>query len=111
IIHKVLHISTTIVVTSVVNPELCKSQTIDELQQTLPSFHPTCYSGDESPFTCDSTPNIVDDSSNVFNPPPQPPKYSYVFCGNDTYYGHDCPPQVLFTYDPEPCYNQYFNFP
>nr|GEW79669.1 reverse transcriptase domain-containing protein [Tanacetum cinerariifolium] len=29
---------------------------------------------DESPFTCDSTPNIVDDSSNVFNPPPQPSK-------------------------------------
>nr|GEV76055.1 hypothetical protein [Tanacetum cinerariifolium] len=47
------------------NPEPCKSQTIDELPQTFPSFHLTCYSGDESPFTCDSTPNIVDDSPNI----------------------------------------------
>nr|GEU65383.1 hypothetical protein [Tanacetum cinerariifolium] len=47
------------------NLEPCKNQTIDELPQTLPSFHPTCYSGDESPLTCDSTPNIVDDSPNI----------------------------------------------
>nr|GEW01213.1 hypothetical protein [Tanacetum cinerariifolium] len=52
----------------------------------------------ESPFTCDSTPNIVDDSPNIFNPPPQPLKYSYEFCGNDAYYGHDCPHQ-------NSCYN------
>nr|GEX36392.1 hypothetical protein [Tanacetum cinerariifolium] len=84
------------------NPEPCKSQTIDELPQTLPSFHPTCYSGDESPFTCDSTPNIVDASPNVFNPPPQPPKYSYEFCGNDAYYGYDCPPQQLPVIDQTP---------
>nr|GEV95893.1 hypothetical protein [Tanacetum cinerariifolium] len=73
----------------------------------------TCEScgRDESPFTCDSTPNIVDDSPNVFNPPPQPLKYSYEFCGNDGYYDYDCPPQVPFTYDPEPCYNQDINFP
>nr|GEY29612.1 hypothetical protein [Tanacetum cinerariifolium] len=83
-------------------PEPCKNQTIDELPQTLPSFHPTCYSGDESPFTCDLTPNIIDDSPNVFNPPPQPLKYSYEFCENDAYYGHDCSPQVPFTYDLEP---------
>nr|GEV33072.1 hypothetical protein [Tanacetum cinerariifolium] len=75
------------------NPEPCKNQTIDELPQTLPSFHPTCYSRDESLFTCDSTPNIVDDSPNIFNPHPQPPKYSYEFCGDDAYYVHDCPPQ------------------
>nr|GEX94886.1 hypothetical protein [Tanacetum cinerariifolium] len=30
--------------------------------------------------------NIVDDSPNVFNPPLQPPPYSYEFCGNDAYY-------------------------
>nr|GEY11530.1 hypothetical protein [Tanacetum cinerariifolium] len=70
------------------NLEPCNNQTIDELPQTLPSFDPTCYSGNESLFTCDSTPNIVDDSPNVFNPPPQPPKYSYEFCGNDAYYGY-----------------------
>nr|GEX52764.1 hypothetical protein [Tanacetum cinerariifolium] len=75
------------------NPKPCKNQTIDELPQTLPSFHPTCYSEDESPFTNDSTPNIVDDSPNAFNPPSQPSKYSYEFCGNDAYYGYDCPPQ------------------
>nr|GEY30926.1 hypothetical protein [Tanacetum cinerariifolium] len=56
------------------NPEPCNNQTIDELPQTLPSFDPTCNSGNESPFTCDSTPNIVDYSPNIFNPPPQPPK-------------------------------------
>ncbi|GJX56131.1 hypothetical protein Tco_0286028 [Tanacetum coccineum] len=53
------------------NPEQC-NQTIDELPQTLPSVHPTCNSGDENSFTYDSKPNYVDDSPNVFNPPPQP---------------------------------------
>nr|GEY11186.1 hypothetical protein [Tanacetum cinerariifolium] len=71
------------------NPEPCNNQTIDELPQTLPSFDLTCYSGDENSFTYDSKSNIVDDSPNVFNPPPQPPTYSYEFCGNDAYYGHD----------------------
>ncbi|GJZ01172.1 hypothetical protein Tco_0519133 [Tanacetum coccineum] len=93
------------------NPEPCNNQTVDELPQTLPSFDPTCYSGDGSSFTYDSTPNFVDDSPNVFNPPPQPPTYSYEICGNDVHYGHDCPPQVPFIYNPEPCYNQDFNFP
>ncbi|GJS35932.1 hypothetical protein Tco_0534314 [Tanacetum coccineum] len=59
------------------NPEPCNNQTVDELPQTLPSFDPTCYSGDGSSFTYDSTPNFVDDSPNVFNPPPEPPTYSY----------------------------------
>nr|GEW18050.1 putative ribonuclease H-like domain-containing protein [Tanacetum cinerariifolium] len=63
------------------------------LPQTLPSFHPTCYSGDENSFAYDSTPNFVNDSPNVFNPPSQPPMYSYEFCGNDAQYGHDYPPQ------------------
>nr|GEU63630.1 hypothetical protein [Tanacetum cinerariifolium] len=91
------------------NPKPCKNQTIDELPQTLPSFHPTCYSGDESPFTYDSTSNIVDESPNVFNPPLQPPVYSCEFCGNDARYGHYCTPQVPFIY-PKSCYNQDFNF-
>ncbi|GJU00628.1 hypothetical protein Tco_1110966 [Tanacetum coccineum] len=90
------------------NPEPCNNQTIDELPQTLPSFDPTCYYGDENSFTYDSNHNFVDDSP---NPPPQPPTYTYEFCGNDAYYGHDCPPQVPFTYNSEPCYNQDFNFP
>ncbi|GKE08534.1 hypothetical protein Tco_1412085, partial [Tanacetum coccineum] len=91
------------------NPEQC-NQTINELPQTLPSVHPTCNSGDENSFTYDSKPNFVDDSPNVFNPPPQPSMYSCEFCGNDARYGHYCTPQVPFIY-PEPCYNQDFNFP
>ncbi|GJV38561.1 hypothetical protein Tco_1411038 [Tanacetum coccineum] len=90
------------------NPEPCYNQNVDEFPQTLLSLHPTCYSGDENSFTYDSNLNFVDDSS---NPPPQPPTYSYEFCGNDAHYGHYCPPQVSFIYNPEPCYNQDFNFP
>ncbi|GJT00042.1 hypothetical protein Tco_0821211 [Tanacetum coccineum] len=74
------------------NPEPCNNQTVDELPQTLPSFDPTCYSGDGSSFIYDSTPNFFNDSPNVFNPPSQPPTYSCEFCGNDAHYGHDCPP-------------------
>ncbi|GJY26067.1 hypothetical protein Tco_0400793 [Tanacetum coccineum] len=91
------------------NPEPC-NQTIDELPQTLPSFDPTCHSEKENSLPYVSKPNFVDDSPNVFNPPPQPPIYSCEFCGNDARYGHYCTPQVPFIY-PEPCYNQDFNFP
>nr|GEZ02355.1 hypothetical protein [Tanacetum cinerariifolium] len=143
--HKVIHKSTTIVVSCVVihledifchncTCELCgrgahygynfpskvlvipdlepfNNETDDELLQILPCFDPTCYSEDGNSFTYDSTSNLVHDSPNVFNPPLQPLIYSYEFCGNDAYYGHDCSLQVPFTYDPEPCYNQDFNFP
>ncbi|GJS07302.1 hypothetical protein Tco_0364098 [Tanacetum coccineum] len=81
-------------VPTISNPEPCHNQNVDEFPQTLPSFHPTCYSGDGSSFTYDSTPNFVDDSPNVFNPPSQPPTYSCEFCGNDAHYGYDCPPQI-----------------
>nr|GFB43911.1 hypothetical protein [Tanacetum cinerariifolium] len=91
-------------------PAPCNNQTIDELPQALPIFHPTFHSEAESPFTLDSTPTYVDESSNVFNPPPQSPVYPCEFSGNDAYYGHYCTPQALFIY-PEPCYNQDFNFP
>ncbi|GJS80471.1 hypothetical protein Tco_0730352 [Tanacetum coccineum] len=86
------------------------NQTIDELPQTLLSFDPTCYFEKENSLPYDSKPNFVDDSPNVFNPPPQPPMYSCEFCGNDARYGHYCTPQVPFIYL-EPCYNQDFNFP
>nr|GEU62204.1 putative reverse transcriptase domain-containing protein [Tanacetum cinerariifolium] len=75
------------------NPEPCHNQNIDEFPQTLPSFHRTCYSGDENSFAYDSTPNFVNDSSNVFNLPSQPPTYSNEFRGNDAQHGHDFPPQ------------------
>nr|GEV18722.1 zinc finger BED domain-containing protein RICESLEEPER 2-like [Tanacetum cinerariifolium] len=83
-------------------PEPFNNQTVDELPQTLPSFDPTSYSEDGNSFTYGSTSNLVHDSPNVFSPPLQPPIYSYEFCGNDAYYGQDCPLQVPFTYDPEP---------
>ncbi|GKA24056.1 hypothetical protein Tco_0710089 [Tanacetum coccineum] len=88
----------------------CNNQTVNEFPQTLPSVQPTSCTGDENSFTYDSKPNFVDDSRNVFNPPPQPPMYSCEFCGNDARYGHYCTPQVPFIY-PEPGYNQNFNFP
>ncbi|GJU02210.1 hypothetical protein Tco_1112548 [Tanacetum coccineum] len=61
------------------NPEPC-NQTIDELPQTLPSFDPTYYSEKENSLPYISEPNFVDDSPNVFNPPPQPPMDSCEFC-------------------------------
>nr|GFB42504.1 hypothetical protein [Tanacetum cinerariifolium] len=91
-------------------PEPYNNQTIDEFPQALPNFHPTFHSEAESPFTLDSTPTYVDESPNVFNPPPQPSVYPYEFYGNDAYFGHYCTPQAPFIY-PEPCYNQDFNFP
>ncbi|GJX90317.1 hypothetical protein Tco_0343643 [Tanacetum coccineum] len=94
------------------NPEPCNNQTVDELPQTLPSFDPTCYSGDGNSFTYDSTPNFVNDSPNVFNPPPQPQyvPYSCELCGNDAHHGYDCPPQVPFVYNQDPCFNQNFDY-
>nr|GEW87181.1 hypothetical protein [Tanacetum cinerariifolium] len=92
------------------NQEPCNNQTIDELPQALPIFHPIFHSEAESPFTLDSTPTYVDESPNVFNPPPQPHVYPCEFCRNDAYYGHYCTPQAPFIYS-ELCYNQNFNFP
>ncbi|GJZ64652.1 hypothetical protein Tco_0621073 [Tanacetum coccineum] len=100
------------------NPEPCNNQTVDELPQTLPSFDPTCYSGDGNLFTYDSTPNFINDSPNVFNPPPQPQyvPYSCELCGNNAH--HDCGgPHETFQcqpmnyYEPNPCYDSnYFGF-
>nr|GEX54122.1 hypothetical protein [Tanacetum cinerariifolium] len=78
------------------NPEPCYNQNVDEFPQTLPSFHPIYYSKDENSKTYNSNLNFVDDSP---NPPPQPSMYSYEFCGNDSHYGHDCPPQIPIYYD------------
>nr|GEV26172.1 hypothetical protein [Tanacetum cinerariifolium] len=77
------------------DPEPFNNQTVDELPQTLPSFDPSCYSEDGNSFTYDSTSNLVHESPNDFNPPLQTPTYSYEFCGNDAYYGHNCSLQVL----------------
>nr|GEU93851.1 hypothetical protein [Tanacetum cinerariifolium] len=75
-----------------------------EFPQTLPSFHPTCYSGDENSFAYDSNPNLVNDSLNVFNPPSQPPMYSYEFCPHETV---QCQPMNY--YEPNPCYDSNYS--
>nr|GEU32433.1 hypothetical protein [Tanacetum cinerariifolium] len=80
------------------NPEPCHNQNFEEFPQTLPSFHPTCYSGDENSFAYDSTPNFVNDSPNIFNLPSQPPTYSNEFCRNDAHYSYDFPPQKIPSY-------------
>nr|GEV02747.1 hypothetical protein [Tanacetum cinerariifolium] len=82
-------------VSIILNPEPFNNQTIQELPPTVQSFDPKS--------------DLVHDSPNVFEPPPQLPFYSCKFCGNDARYGHYCTPQVPFVY-PEPCYNQDFNF-
>nr|GEY53559.1 hypothetical protein [Tanacetum cinerariifolium] len=83
------------------NPEPCNQTINNELPQTLPSF-------DSVP--CVSKPNFVDESSKIFNPPPQPPIYSCEFCRSNAQYGHYCTPQAQFI-NPEPGYSQDFNFP
>nr|GEW82216.1 hypothetical protein [Tanacetum cinerariifolium] len=80
-------------------PKPCHNQTIDKLPQTVPSFDPTCYSEDGNSFTYDSKSNLVHDSPNVFDPPPQLPLYSCEFYGNDARYGHYCIPQILVCYN------------
>ncbi|GJY03382.1 hypothetical protein Tco_0369322 [Tanacetum coccineum] len=54
-------------------PESCNNQTVNEFPQTLQSVQPTSCTRDENSFTYDSKPYFVDDSLNIFNPPPQPP--------------------------------------
>nr|GEY34334.1 hypothetical protein [Tanacetum cinerariifolium] len=77
------------------DPEPFNNQTIKELPPTVQSFDPKS--------------DLVHDSPNVFDPPPQLPFYACEFCENDTRYGHYYTPQVPFIYL-EPCYNQDFNF-
>nr|GEW03485.1 hypothetical protein [Tanacetum cinerariifolium] len=77
------------------NLEPCHDQKVEEFPQTLPSSHPTRYSGDENSFTYDLTPNLVKDSPNVFNLPSQTLMYSYEFCGDDAHYSYDFPPQKI----------------
>nr|GFB88355.1 hypothetical protein [Tanacetum cinerariifolium] len=83
------------------NPEPCNQTINNELPQTLPSF-------DSVP--CVLKPNFVDEPSNIFNPPPQPPIYSCEFCRSDAQNGHYCTPQAQFN-NPKQGYSQDFNFP
>nr|GFA13158.1 hypothetical protein [Tanacetum cinerariifolium] len=91
------------------NLEPCNQTMNNELQQTLPSFDSTYYFDKENSVPCVSKPNFVDESSNIFNPPPQPPIYYYELCGSIAQYGHYCIPQASFI-NPEPGYSKDFNF-
>nr|GEX48635.1 hypothetical protein [Tanacetum cinerariifolium] len=89
------------------NPEPCNQTMNNEPPQTLSSFDPMCYSKYSSP--CVSKPNFVDESSNIFNPPLQPPIYSCEFYESNAQYGHYCTPQAPFI-NSKPGYSQDFNF-
>nr|GEY32953.1 reverse transcriptase domain-containing protein [Tanacetum cinerariifolium] len=92
------------------NPEPCNQIMNNGLPQTLPSFDSTCYSNKENPVPYVSKHNFVDKSSNIFNPPPQPPIYYCELCESNAQYGHYCTPQAPFI-NPEPGDSQDFNFP
>ncbi|GJU59159.1 hypothetical protein Tco_1236925 [Tanacetum coccineum] len=84
--------------------ERCRRNYMDEVCALC------CYEVEKS-FVNDSNPNSFIDSPNFFNQPPhysssQPQTYSCELCGNDAHYGYDCPPQVPFISNPDPCYNQ-----
>ncbi|GKD16697.1 hypothetical protein Tco_1205855 [Tanacetum coccineum] len=90
-------------VLTISNPEPCNNQPVVELLQTLPSFHPTCYSGDENSFTYDSNLNFVDDSP---NPPPQPPTICIQMSAANI---DQLPPQEMSIQDMEDLKQQYLD--
>ncbi|GJR59407.1 hypothetical protein Tco_1501569 [Tanacetum coccineum] len=113
------------------NPEPCKNQTIDEPLQNLQSLQQQCLLGTCQKCGCNeyngvcfyctigngtpsnfSTPYFSNDSPSVANHPPQSQyvPYSRELCGNDSHYGYDCPPQVPFVYNQDPCFNQNFDY-
>ncbi|GKA57717.1 hypothetical protein Tco_0756905 [Tanacetum coccineum] len=71
-----------------------------------------CHSRNVNSFTYDSTPNSFDNPPDFSYPPPQPQyvSYSCELCGNDAHHGYDCPPQVPFVYNQDPCFNQNFDY-
>nr|GEV29729.1 hypothetical protein [Tanacetum cinerariifolium] len=76
---------------------------------------PSCSSvGSGNEFVYDPNPYSYNETPNFHN---QPPQHQYEtnsceFCGNDAHYGYDCPPQVPFVYNQDPCFNQSSdNFP
>ncbi|GJR28088.1 hypothetical protein Tco_1104320 [Tanacetum coccineum] len=113
------------------NPEPCNTQTISEPLQNLQSLQQQCLLGTCQKCGCNeyngvcfyctigngtpsnfSTPYFSNDSPSVANHPPQSQyvPYSRELCGNDSHYGYDCPPQVPFVYNQDPCFNQNFDY-
>ncbi|GJQ98762.1 hypothetical protein Tco_0521747 [Tanacetum coccineum] len=77
---------------------------------------PSCSSvGSGNEFVYDPNPYSYNETPNFFNQPPQPQyeTYSCELCGNDSYYGFDCPPRLplaanISTHTPKP--SRHFNF-
>ncbi|GJR80919.1 hypothetical protein Tco_0151704 [Tanacetum coccineum] len=70
---------------------------------------------DGNSFDYNPNPNSYNEYQKFSDYPPQP-RYETNFCelcGNDAHFGYDCPTQVPFNSNPDPCYNQNFdnNFP
>ncbi|GKA08095.1 hypothetical protein Tco_0687426, partial [Tanacetum coccineum] len=115
----------------ITNPEPCYNQDLNEILQNLQSLQQQklfgtcqqcgcneydgvcfyCTVGNGTPINF-STPYSSNDSPSVANHPPQPQyvPYSCELCGNDSHYGYDCPPQVPFVYNQDPCFNQNFDY-
>ncbi|GJU97495.1 hypothetical protein Tco_1326766 [Tanacetum coccineum] len=116
------------------NLEPCYNQNLNEILQNLQSLQQQCLLGtcqqcgcneyDGVCFYCTvgngtpinfSTSYSSNDSPSFANHPPQPQyvPYSCELCGNDAHHGYDCPPQVPFVYNQDPCFDQNFdnNFP
>ncbi|GJV84448.1 hypothetical protein Tco_1524346, partial [Tanacetum coccineum] len=74
-----------------------------------------CASRDGNSFDYNPNPNSFNESQNFSDYPPQPRYETNIceLCGNDAHFGYDCPTQVPFNSNPDPCYNQNFdnNFP
>ncbi|GJX49623.1 hypothetical protein Tco_0276468 [Tanacetum coccineum] len=66
-------------------------------------------------FIDDLITNSFDDlpNSSDHSPQSQYQTNSCELCGDNAHYGYDCPPQVPFVYNQDPCFNQNFdnNFP
>ncbi|GJS39650.1 hypothetical protein Tco_0564693 [Tanacetum coccineum] len=78
-------------------------------------FYFICASNNKNSSIGDLNPNSFNDSQNLSDYPPQPQYQtnSCELCGNDAHYGYDCPPQVPFVNNQDPCFNKNFdnNFP
>ncbi|GKA38914.1 hypothetical protein Tco_0731465 [Tanacetum coccineum] len=84
----------------------------------MSSFYQPCYGCGEQfvgSFCPRCNPNSFDNSQYFSDYSPQPRYETNIceLCGNDAHFGYDCPTQVPFDYNPNPCFDQNFdnNFP
>nr|GEV10752.1 pre-mRNA splicing Prp18-interacting factor [Tanacetum cinerariifolium] len=82
----------------------CERCGIDMLNEICP----LCNSRNSCVY--DPNPNSFDCPPDSYHPPHLTYEtYSGATCGNDSYFGYDCPPRFPFNYKPEPGYIQNFN--